>query len=747
MQDRPPVELDRRTFLALIGAGAGASALGAGCAATAAGARVSWVDASGRATWTPPAMPLPTWGDGGDAASDAARFASYEVRDELVVPAGFRVEVLAAHGDRFGDVRFGANADFTALVPIEGSPDEFFLVVNHEYISPRPWLAAQAADGRGHEARWEREAPLPTLVLDGLDLPGGRFDFAAARREGREVPPALTRLCREAFADLGVSVLHVARRAHGGFEVIADSPRHARIGGERTFGNCSGGVTTWGTVLTAEENYQDHVRDAVDARGAIERRAAWGFQATGPGGGSDVPSYFFGMGEGLEPPLDGRDFGFVCEVDPARGTLRKLPRLGRLRHENAAVACRAGRALVVYEGDDRRGGHVWRYESAGTVTDPGDPANGRLLDAGTLFVARFEADGSGRWIALEPGTPLERPRPERTADGFLWAPDRRVERAGDVPTGSRVRVCVPGASREGLDPEAWIASLELTCGKPFAELTLGDLVWPSEEEPDLDAQRRRVIELEAFAMANAIGATPCGRPEDVELHPADGSLYIAFSDGTGGGDGSPDLAVLPDAAGQTSRRYGAVVRLVDDAAPEGRARTFRWSRFLTAGELGDDGGGFGCPDNLAFDPQGNLWMTSDLTTDYHNAAVDRGQGSSPGDPRFMGVFGSNALFCVPTRGPQAGRPTCFAIAPPESELTGPTFTPDGRTLLLSVQHPGEIHGTRAPDPAGTVERGLRVASRDGRLLDQRRSVPVGSNWPSGVRGTPPRSAVVCITRV
>ena len=188
------------------------------------------------------------------------------------------------------------------------------------------------------------------------------------------------------------------------------------------------------------------------------------------------------------------------------------------------------------------------------------------------------------------------------------------------------------------------------------------------------------------------------------------------------------------------------MRLVDDDAPQGRARTFRWSRFVTAGELCDGGGGFGCPDNLAFDPDGNLWMTCDLSSGTQHCDIDRGEGSRPGSDAFQGVFGSNALFYVPTRGPDAGKPVCFAIAPPESELTGPTFTPDGRALILSVQHPGEIHGARRADPEGTAERRLTVAARDGTTFEQLRSVPLGSNWPSNVRGEAPRPAVVCITR-
>lgn len=755
------VDLDRRTFLALIGVGAGLSASwSAGCAAAGTRARAAWIDASGRPTWVPPALPLPLSGDGGSAADDALRLATYEVQDELVLPAGFRCERVATWGERFGDVRFGTSADYTALVPIEGKTDEYFLVVNHEAISARPWLQGYAA-AHGEKLPDLRIRPdlfhpdeLRTIEVDGKMLALLEKDFGTWRARPEALPHSLASIGRAALDDLGVSVLHVRQQADGVVYVLSDSPRHARISGLHpstpTFGNCSGGVTPWGTVLTAEENYQDYVPDAVNAQGDLGDRS-YAIGMSQDGAGTDLPEYFRGLGAACDPPLDGRDFGWICEVDPARGTLRKLHRLGRFRHENAAVRCRAGEALAVYQGDDRRGGHVWRYESAALARDPSDAANSALFDEGTLFVARFEADGAGRWIPLAPTTPLVRPRPEACAGGALWLSDRRVGRAGEVPAGTRVRVVDDSEQRTGLAVDAWVASVEQACGRPFAELTLGDLVWPPEDRPDLAgdalaAHRRDVIELEAFAMANAVGATPTGRPEDVDLHPFEGSLYIAFSDAGGGGDGSPDLALLPDARGECSRRYGAIVRLQDDDAPEGRARTFHWSRFASAGELWEGGGGFGCPDNLAFDSDGNLWMTCDLSSGLQHADIDRGPDSRPGSDVFQGVFGSNALYFIPTRGPDAGKPVCFAIAPPEAELTGPTFTPDGRALLLSVQHPGEIHGARRADPAGTAERRVRVAARDGTTFEQLRRVPLGSNWPLGVRGEAPRAAVVCITR-
>jgi secreted PhoX family phosphatase len=756
-----PVELDRRAFLELVGLASGAVSAGlplAACAATASSAPEGWVTSDGAPTWTPPRLPIPAWGDGGTAEDDAQRLATYAVRDELVLPEGFRYEVLASWGDALGSdgARFGFSADYTALVPVAGRPGEFWLAVNHEYVSYRPWAQGYAAAvgrelprltvaaGDGPEAR-------PVLELDGKSLGAPGVDLVdprAAELLGAEVIQSLREICRAALDDLGVSVLHVRRRADGGFERVPGSRECKRISGAHpttpTFGNCSGGTTPWGTVLTCEENYQDQVRDEVDCRGRLIERSPAPFGFAGRSAGIGEPQELRQIGQGLATPLDGREFGWVAEVDPARGTLRKLKRLGRFRHENAAVRCASAQPLAVYLGDDRRGGHVWKYVSLETVRDPAEPANGALLDEGTLCAARFEPDGGGTWIPLEPSTPLARPRPELTAGGHLWLPDRRGGEAGSaLSPGGRVAVCAPEARQQGLSPDEWIASVERACGRPFAELTLGDLVGPPEgSEPrgeDLADWKRSVLLLEAYAMANAIGATPTARPEDLELHPFDASVYVAFTDTAGTSEGSPDRYVFPEAVEGTSRRYGGVLRLADEPA----SLAFRWSRFLASGELWEQGGAFACADNLAFDPAGNLWVSCDL---HGNAPVDRGP---EGKGRVAGVFGNSALFMVPTRGPGAGRPVCFAIGPMESELTGPTFAPDGRALILSVQHPGEQHGTRGlPGSAfpDSDEREISVASRSGALFTQRRTVPLGSNFPSGQLGKPPRPCVVVITR-
>jgi secreted PhoX family phosphatase len=145
------------------------------------------------------------------------------------------------------------------------------------------------------------------------------------------------------------------------------------------------------------------------------------------------------------------------------------------------------------------------------------------------------------------------------------------------------------------------------------------------------------------------------RPEDIEIHPIDGSVFIALTNNTGHGN-----------------FHGQIVRLVEtDNDPA--AETFEWGIFAVGGPQS----GFSAPDNLIFDGEGNLWMVTDISTSSHNKGIFAFQGN-------------NGLFFFRTEGPYAGVAYQFASGPVQCELTGPAWTPDGKTLFLSVQHPGEL---------------------------------------------------------
>jgi secreted PhoX family phosphatase len=119
-----------------------------------------------------------------------------------------------------------------------------------------------------------------------------------------------------------------------------------------------------------------------------------------------------------------------------------------------------------------------------------------------------------------------------------------------------------------------------------------------------------------------------------------------------------------------NRPFGSIMKFME-TNKDSLSLTFKSEIFLHGGEMT----GFACPDNMCFDPKGNIWMTTDVA-DYD---LNKDEYKS---------FGNNGLFYIPMSGPDAGKAFRFAIAPTEAEFTGPCFSRDGKTLFLSVQHPG-----------------------------------------------------------
>ena len=340
---------------------------------------------------------------------------------------------------------------------------------------------------------------------------------------------------------------------------------------------------------------------------------------------------------------NGAHFGWVCEFDPLDPDFVpvKHTALGRFRHENVALRTAPGAPVVAYMGDDRIDGHVYKFVSSARFV-PGSPRNrGALLSDGRIFAAVFHDDGTGAWRELAPATPL--------------APH----------TGS---------------PHPAIPAGATTLGGVYAS--------------------QGAIVTDAFHASNLAGATECGRPEDIEVHPGDQSVYIAFT------------ASAERGAHLFSNPYGEIWRIAE--VGDGTGLRFTWSRWKAGGpnDAARAGQVFAAPDNLSFDRAGNLWLVTDMSS---KALASR-------DPLYS-TFANNGLFYVPLSGSGAGVPLQFASGPAECEMTGPSWTPDEHTLFLSVQHPGEGHGMRTSAPESR-----------------------GSNWPSTVPNTPPRPGVVAIRR-
>lgn len=154
--------------------------------------------------------------------------------------------------------------------------------------------------------------------------------------------------------------------------------------------------------------------------------------------------------------------------------------------------------------------------------------------------------------------------------------------------------------------------------------------------------------------AKLLGATPLDRPEDIEVDPITGHVLVALSNNKPKGN-----------------YHGSILKVVETDGKHD-SLTFKSEVYLAGGVET----GFSCPDNMAFDPAGNLWFTSDIS------------GSAIGKDHYVD-FKNNGLYVVPRFGTQAGEVIQVASAPYDAEFTGPFFAPDGKTLFLSVQHPGE----------------------------------------------------------
>jgi len=191
--------------------------------------------------------------------------------------------------------------------------------------------------------------------------------------------------------------------------------------------------------------------------------------------------------------------------------------------------------------------------------------------------------------------------------------------------------------------------------------------------------------IRAREAAKILGATPLNRPEDIEIDPITGNIFVSLTNN------------------KPKKDYHGSILKIEETNGKFDALTFKAATYKAGGEEN----GFSCPDNLAFDLSGNLWMTSDMS----------GSAMNKEDEPYM-PFKNNSLFVIPRYGKDAGKVIRVASAPRDAELTGPWFSPDGETLFLSVQHPGEqtkdktqptstwpFNGDNIPKPAVVAIKG------------------------------------------
>lgn len=177
--------------------------------------------------------------------------------------------------------------------------------------------------------------------------------------------------------------------------------------------------------------------------------------------------------------------------------------------------------------------------------------------------------------------------------------------------------------------------------------------------------------------ADLLGATKMDRPEDIEVNPVNEKVYVVCTNNIERGrEGKAGQDAMNP---RNENRHGHIIEMIE-AGNDHAAETFAWEMFLVCGDPKDPStyyAGFpkdsvspvSCPDNIAFDNDGNLW----IATDGMDNALKINDG----------------VFAVPTEGPERGKLTQFMSSVPGAEVCGPDMTPDNTTLFLAIQHPGE----------------------------------------------------------
>jgi secreted PhoX family phosphatase len=349
--------------------------------------------------------------------------------DAIVVPEGYEAYVLYAWGDPVSDgPAFRQDASNTAadqaqqagmhhdalhyFAMVEGSAmssTHGLLVVNHEYTDD----GLLHADGM---RTWTAEKVAKSQAAHGVSVvearvDGGRWTIVRPSRYARRVT--------------GTTPIRVSGPAAGDavMRTRDDASGLAVLG---TINNCAHGVTPWGTYLACEENFNGYFVNASGSLPPEHRR--YGITAKGFGYRWHEFDERF---DAAKHPNEPNRFGWVVEVDPwdPRSTPVKRTALGRFKHEGATVALAADGRVVVYMGDDERFEYVYKFVSSGRYRPGEREANRALLDEGVLHVARFDADGTGRWLPLVHGQ-----GPLTASNGFASQADVliRARSAGDA---------------------------------------------------------------------------------------------------------------------------------------------------------------------------------------------------------------------------------------------------------------------------------------------------------------------------
>ncbi|MFG1690278.1 PhoX family protein [Nonomuraea sp. NPDC049269] len=549
--------------------------------------------------------------------------------DALRVPDGYTSAVVARWGDpvtadapafdfdhqsaEAQSKQFGYNCDFVTHFPM--GANRGLLWVNHEYTNENLMFRGYTTGAAATE-----EQIKIALAAHG----GSVVEIERVRGTGqwKLVTTGRRRYNRRVTAQTPMRFSGPAAGSDP-LKTAADPEGRTPVG---MLNNCSGGSTPWGTVLTAEENIDQYFVNGDKVPAAQLPYISRYTITTGTPASSrrfDRVEERFDL---AKHPNEANRFGWVVEIDPfdPDSTPVKRTALGRLKHEAANTTLARDGRVVVYMGDDSRFEYIYKFVSKNRYIPGNDRHNRNLLDEGTLYVAKFTGD----------------------------SPAAEIDGSGKLPSDG----AFDGSGQ-------WIP------------LVSGDRSY-------VDGMTAIEVLVYTRAAADKVGATKMDRPEDMERNPVTGGVYVALTNNT-----NRTAAQVDEANPRPSNKHGHVLEIVERRDDAGE-KTFAWSLPLICGDPNDPATYFAgydktkvspisCPDNVAFDRDGNLWIATD--------------GNQLGS--------NDGMFVMPVRGKERGHLRQFLTVPLGAETCGPMVTPDQRSVFVAVQHPGELDGATPDKPA------------------------------------------------
>jgi len=294
--------------------------------------------------------------------------------------------------------QFGYNNDYVGFTALNDQGTRGLLCVNHEYTNEEVMFP-----GLGRQDRAGFEGMTKDIVDIEMAAHGGSVVEIAQGNDGkwalvknspynRRITPLDTEMTFDGPA-----------AGHDRLKTNADPTGLSVIG---TINNCAGGMTPWGTYLMAEENFHGYFwTDVVDGEGDPDVSAqpeAASMKRYG------VPGRWYAWGQYHDrfnidkEPNEPNKFGYIVEVDPRNPDAKPIKHtaLGRFRHEGAETTVASDGRLVIYSGDDNRFDYQYKWVSNAAVTPSNSVFGSSLLSDGTLYVARFNEDGTIDWLPL-----------------------------------------------------------------------------------------------------------------------------------------------------------------------------------------------------------------------------------------------------------------------------------------------------------------------------------------------------------